>query len=401
MNLHPNQTMNRLSSSLATAAMFLLPVHLHLAAQNDPWNIAGDFPSSFGYDIAVDASGTGIYAVGGDSSGGYGITRRSADGWGIVDSVPNADFISVAFGPAGVFVGGETHDGFWLVRQSSDGSAGSWATDDGPWQHIAGEAAHCWGVAAGPSGTVAVGTADIRSGASSWMTKLRNGAENWSVVDVVEAYGSNYARAVGVNAANGYVFVVGGVTPTKGTLLWAVRRSTLGGQSGTWSSVDSYQQVSGYEAQARAIAFDAAGNIYVAGYATTPAPKNKRPAGPPTGPIWNWVVRRGTPDGSAWCTVDSFVYGSGTSSLPFGVTVAASGSVYVCGEVFTTATAGPYWYVRRGTPGSDACAMNWQGSDLWLGGLQAWGITSDLLGNVFAAGVTSTDWVIQKLTSAP
>ena len=118
-----------------------------------------------------------------------------------------------------------------------------------------------------------------------------DGGKTWSAPldDFTGGPGNDaYYNAVACDAA-GDIYAAGvyyddaGLGPNH----WVVRRSTDGGA--TWSTVDDYvSDPNSSSTQANAIAADAAGNVYVAGYDD----------------IYGWIVRKGIGGGN-FATVDT------------------------------------------------------------------------------------------------
>jgi Beta-propeller repeat len=152
------------------------------------------------------------------------------------------------------------------------------------------------GIAAGQAGNTA--DASFRAPVALWRIERKTSAEGWLTLDNrVSPNGLCVSAATEISPVTGAVFAVGLIDSGRGAV-WTVRRSKANGEPGSWISVDSFTAF-GIGSQARDIAFDRSGNIYVAGYALELRPKAM---------WWNWLIRRSTDDGSTWQEIDRWPY---------------------------------------------------------------------------------------------
>jgi hypothetical protein len=367
-------------------------------------------------DIGTDASGSIIYSVGSAivSDGTHMATVRASSDAGLNWSTLSmfldpgyfwAHYRGVSSAPNGdLFVSGEISDPTigkrWLVRRSSD-LGFNWTTVDSPAVGAMGSYPSAGDVKVAASGEVYA--AGAQAGGSSpfqWVVRkssLAGDPGSWASVDVLGTIGASEARSIAFNAA-GTVFVAGRVANAQnGSATWTVRRSQ--NQGATWATVDAYQETAGLNSGAEGIAITSGGTIYVAGYARGfTAAKGKSGKGTYSD---YWVVRRSTNGGSTWANVDKSTSADGSFLSPTGLTTDAAGSVWVCGYTGTS-TAPNQLIVRKGTPGSNG-TVAWTASDTFQTGLgaRANGITTDAVGNVFVTGrwVDSTEnwWLTRKL----
>src|SRR5207253_10704396 len=104
---------------------------------------------------------------------------------------------------------------------------------------------------------------------TKWVWLVRrstDGGATWSNVDTFQLSSSESSVAMGIGATASGIFVVGSASAVnKGVTSshWIVRKSTDGGNS--WTTVDDYQLAPDSGSQARCIAKDANGNLFVAG----------------------------------------------------------------------------------------------------------------------------------------
>jgi hypothetical protein len=194
--------------------------------------------------------------------------------------------------PAGVFVAGSLAGPWGTVRKSTDGGK-TWTTVDNYYGSGSGFQGQLQSICADAQGNVYVGGfAFITTGRGkqavttyNWLIrKGTNGGTRWQTIASLQipgyAYGSLNALsfdAFGNIYAAGYL-AASQTSPTH----WAMLKSANGGA--TWSLVDDYLYDSGSQiTSALAIAPDAVGNVYAAGFAYGTAA---------TVPGQHWIVRK-------------------------------------------------------------------------------------------------------------
>ena len=264
-------------------------------------------------DIGTGADGTTLYSVGNSitSGAGYfaGVVRRSSDSgatWTTLDAYLDANPYWVqatyrAFGSGAdgsLFVGGELWDG----------------------------------------GTSATGT-------KTWIVRQSgDGGATWSTVDAFYqgATAKPSCTDVKVNPYTGDVYAVGaGNTGSTTGFLWAVRKRAAGSTNFTTVDMVGAPPVN----EARAVGFHPTAGVFVVGH-----------MGNGTRDLW--TVRRSQNGGATWTTVDTFQDSANTYSEARGITVSASGAIYVCGhagqvqsKVKGKTTTVNNWVVRRSLDG--------------------------------------------------
>ena len=273
--------------------------------------------------------------------------------------------------------------------------AQSWQTVD-DFQYSAGMAAGSYGLVVAPNGTLFSGGFGLdSSGVHGLVMASIDGGNTWSnPLDDFMYPGVSATRYDGGMAvdANGNVYAAGQALLNHTlTSRWLVRRGSDNGL--TWSTVDDFS-LGGTHNQAHAIATDSAGNIYVAGLASTSTGYG----------TYEWVVRKGV-NGTSWSTVDDF--GPNTSSQAFGVIVHPTAGVFVAGSSLVTVGRNSFqaWTVRRSLDGG----ATWTTVDTFqLGCVSiARGLGIDARGNLYAVGVanetikgkTRTHWIVRKSTN--
>jgi hypothetical protein len=352
-----------------------------LAAQT--WQPAADFQALPGLTsrslaIGTDSSKILLYSAGWatiDSSGTQaGVVRASADSgrtWTVLDLWyptnvwPVTEYQSFCAAPpspalpkGALFTSGDMASDLantgtidWIVRRSVDGGA-TWTLQDVLDTGVGGKD-QCRAIHVAPSGAIyAAGIAGTNQAAAGFAWVVRrssDGGTTWTTVDSVWSNNTiSEATAIGTTPSGG-IFVVGRVAD-----VWSVRRSTDGGAS--WTTVDSYEQ-SGMFSEAYGVAVDGTGTLYVAGVAQASSQNSYSD---------QWVVRRSTDGGSTWTTLDNYTLESYSIpqrpvAWPTGITLAPSGSVFVCGFQVTS-NGSLLWLVREGTPGTKD-AISWATSD--------------------------------------
>jgi len=281
------------------------------------WNNVDTVPNAWAIGVAADYAGN-AYVVGrtnltlitrnskGSVTNTYDnwLVRKGINGgssWATVDtSVPangNSVATAVLCHPTyGVFVTGVTNGfnfaGTWMTRRSLDGGA-TWTTVDKAGTGMG------LGIGADALGNLYVVGATQVAGLDHWLVrKSSDGGNSWRTVDdytpgCVTVTVTNsihpfrttttttcYLAVASAFAADssGNLFVVGLQASANGGQ-WLVRENP-GGKS-SWRTVDTFQDVPGLGSSAYAIAADALGHVYVAGWAI---------AG--DGSIGHWIVRK-------------------------------------------------------------------------------------------------------------
>lgn len=286
-------------------------------------------------DYLYTSSGGVAQAVGGDTAG------------------------NIYIGGKGTDTGGVTH---WITRMSLDEGT-SWATMDN-FQFSAGYDADVSAIGFDSTGALYVsGTGNDTGGISHWIVrKSLDSGSTWATVDDFQyAIGKdNYPWAFGADSG-GNIFVAGEGIDSGNALHWIVRKSV--NQGASWSTVDDFSAGS-----AQSFAVDESGNLYAAGYGSTPS---------------NLFVRKSSDGGISWATVDNFQYASGQNSYAFAFGVDPFGSLYSAGQGDDSGGAF-HWIVRKST---DA-GSSWNLIDdfQYQSGGAAIAIKSDTSGNLFVAG---------------
>jgi hypothetical protein len=110
--------------------------------------------------------------------------------------------------------------------------------------------------------------------------KSANGGVSWNTADDYQfsATGLSEARAF-ASDAQGNLFAIGeGSTQPGVDSVWIVRENP--GGTGAWQTVDSFQYAPTYESDARSIAADASGHVFVGG------------RGMDTSSVFHWILRK-------------------------------------------------------------------------------------------------------------
>jgi hypothetical protein len=339
--------------------------------------------------------------------------------------------------------------------------AQTWQTVD-DFQYALGNDAANYGLAFAPNGVLfASGYAFDAAGSHALVMASPDGGLTWSspLDDFVgPTLGDDpYGLAVNSDPA-GNIYTAGTYTDAPDPNLtdhWFVRRSTDGGTN--WQTVDDVAPFSGsWFNQANAIASDAMGNVFVAGYLNTGPGIDSwgvrkgvggrnfitvdtlstsgligataifvHPAAGVfscgLGPIatttdkrgrvittYGWLVRRSTDGGATWSSVDKFMLSSGSRSLASGIGADALGNIYVVGYGSSISGKGAhtvnsdYWIVRKSTNGG----ASWNTVDSYQlaagHNSAATAFTTDSNGNLYAAGWAndatqgSQHWIVRE-----
>ncbi len=287
---------------LLTAALFF--VHTAFAAKPAPppppqpssGTLVLSYPSASSWGLAASPSGM-VYAVGNNHltpgiAGGSQLVIGTGDGgnsWSVLDD----------FAPPGRYV-----DFFGVFDLGG-------------------------GIASGPGGSLYTSGLSYpdelsNSDAHWYVRRSTDSGASWSNVDVFQLASSRGAYAMGIAANASGIYVVG-IAAIASSSHWIVRKSTNGGNS--WTTVDDYQLSAGYFTQARCIAADSIGNLFVAGQAST-AQGIK------------WVLRKNPGSAGTWTTVDVF-QNAGVATVPNAIAADVFGNVFVGGN------DGSNWLIKK------------------------------------------------------
>src|SRR6266568_1495896 len=260
--------------------------------------------------------------------------------------------------------------------------AQSWSTVD-DFQYVAGQGAYNTALAVAPNSTL-LAAGDAYDAA--------DGGASWSTVDDVAPFSGSWFNQPNAIAADavGSVYVAGFLNTTSTRDAWIVRKSVDGT---SFSTVDSLPSGIG----ATALFVHPTAGIFVAGQANVVVKGVT---------VRAWIVRRSTNAGATWQTVDT-LYGTKGSTYYFGraygVGADAHGNLYVAG-----ALAIPYrgsavweWVVRKSTNGGSS----WSTVDTYQlapgGNSVPAGFVADSNGNLYVAGYGSTtywgaaNWIVR------
>jgi len=281
--------------------------------------------------------------------------------------------------------------------------AQSWSTVD-DFQYTAGQGAYNAGLAVLPNSTLlAAGDAYDAAGVDhALIMSSADGGITWSspLDDFTGPILGDYPRYLAVSSDSAENLYAAGTYSDSSdpnfTDHWFVRRSADGGVS--WSTVDDVAPFSGsWFNQANAIAADASGNVYVAGFLNTTSTSDA------------WIVRKSV-GGTSFNTVDSL-----PSSGIIGATaifVHPTAGIFVAGQanVVVKGVTVRAWIVRR----SANAGATWQTVDTFYGTKgatyyfgRAYSVGADAHGNLYVAGSLAIpykgsavwEWVVRKSTN--
>lgn len=148
--------------------------------------------------------------------------------------------------------------GTWEAHKSADGGV-SWHLADS--FSLTAKFSSARGFAADGAGNVFVcGGALDSSGSAHWIVRRRDASGNWATVQDLSIKRSD-CYASGIYVANGALFVVG-----QSGNKWMVQRGrNLGAAAITWDTAYTWTPSNGGTSQANAVTADGAGNLYVFG----------------------------------------------------------------------------------------------------------------------------------------
>jgi hypothetical protein len=340
------------------------------------WNtFMGSTNYDYGYGIAVDASGN-VYVVG-----------TSAATWGapIIDHAGNYDAFVAKLNSSGVrqwntFMGSADNDIGYGIAVDSSGNV-----------YVTGYSNATWGTPVN----------DYAGNYDGFAAKLNSsGVRQWNTF--MGSTSQDYGSAIAVDAS-GNVYVAGYSYDTWGTPVndYAGNYDGFAAKLNS-SGVRQWNTFMGSASQdyGRAIAVDASGNVYVAGYsdATWATPINDY-----AGNYDAFAVKLNSSGVRQWNT---FI-GSASRDYGYGIAVDTSGNVYVvgdsggavdspCGSVSWISPSSAEWglaeIANAGKGDAFAAKLNSSGVQQWqtLMGWSdydiAYGVAVDTSGNVYVAG---------------
>jgi hypothetical protein len=340
-----------------------------LAVPAQDWRTVDDFALAGGdaeaHGVAVDSVGR-IYVVG--TANGHGIVRYSAnDGsnWVTRDDflypgqIDNNLFNAITVDCQGaVFVGGSS-GGHWIVRRSTNQGV-TWQTVDDFYRPMTGPDQP------GTNGAVYSLSNDMQgrvygaglmhpTGPSYnywWVRGSDSGGTNWDTKLLIF---SHYANVSQTMCAGGDVYVTGGMEGDPYTIGLILRSSDRGA---TWTT--NFQAIRDVHS---AITSDSAGNLYSAGNRWSPS-------------AVDWLVRKLTPGGTNWATLDSSSYNDSSAGgvdqpNPHSISIDALGNMCAAGQFVdywvingtnnTTYGANWTWFTRQ----YSAASGEWNTTDLF------------------------------------
>jgi hypothetical protein len=239
--------------------------------------------AALGWSVATGASGTFVATEEHNPTGlrRFWVWRRAGPGaFMIADTYVGAsDQEAVAEGVGSfdsglvVAAGYATSGGvpaFIIRRDTGGGADGVFDTVDLFSLVASGPARARTDVLRAPSGYYVGGSAEGPEGTAHWIVRrsTTTDAGTWETVDDHASGGGAEVRGLGVSA-DGRVFAVGEATDASGAHRWLVRVSDDGV---SFTTTDEYVWDAAGHTVARAVAFDASGGVWVAGYgASTPS----------------------------------------------------------------------------------------------------------------------------------
>lgn len=420
---------------MSASTAVLLSIHSDSQAQT--WQTIDDAEGSTGEgvrEVTSDSAGN-IFAAGWirDASERYHavITRSSDSGatWGTVADYPALNDPSAPNGPGAGFsamaaadvAGGETVlvasgrdtrvlgndyylgvSGNWLTVRSKDAGV-TWETVDKYSHPTYKTAFDPSSVAVDSSGSIylmgaatenVVGKGGRVTTLSHWLIRKGLASAGGIVWSTVGDFSYPTSTVGGVVCVGTDVFAVGG-----GADSWLVRKSSDGGA--TWAVVDNYRLSSTGDSLPVRIAADATGNLYVVGSAGEVVTSGK---GKTATTVTNryWIVRKGTPGGSSWTTVDQFQIPNGGAQAS-AVTVDGINNVHVTGIAWSGPSSSlGHWITRQ----QSAVTGLWATTDDFSLALDraasGVGITADPWGDLFSAGYANDSlgvhhgWIVRR-----
>lgn len=189
------------------------------------------------------------------------------------------------------------------------------------------------------------------------------------------------------NPISGYFYSANSEISSSGYWTWVVKKSTDNGT--TWNPVDIFSLDGDSISDAKSIAFDASGNIYVAGSASDRQGS------------YHWMIRKSTDDGNTWSTILDFQAEAGYMASAKGIIISGFGKILTVGSAYDSSSgAGSKWLVLQlNTDGSGLNVLNSYFQSTGYTAI-AESITEDSSNNLYVSGSASsamgTSWTVRK-----
>jgi len=195
-------------------------------------------------------------------------------------------------------------------------------------------------------------------------------ADTWSTVDTFQLVTGKTASPLGLTSdKSGNIYVCGWGHNSSSIYNLVVRKSADSGK--TWSTVDTYQKVSGFKTEGRTLAADSKDALYVVGAFNKDATTQ------------TWLVRKSSDGAKTWNNVDEF--SSGEVAVGMDILISSNHKIYVIGSLKETGKK-RRWIVRQSTDGGTTWSTvdDFQLSTAY--DTYGRGITFDKFGNLVAVG---------------
>lgn len=187
--------------------------------------------------------------------------------------------------------------------------------------------------------------------------------------------------------STGHLFSASMDLSSNGNWIWTVKKSTDNGV--TWNLADNFSLDPGFTSEAKSIAFDLTGNIYVVG---TAIDKNS---------VSHWLIRKSIDSGATWSTLLDYQWESGYMTFGKGIFISTADKIYSVGSAVNSLSGGyqKWLTLQLNTDGSGLNVID--NYDLGVSTTSiAESVTTDLANNIYVAGngagASGSKWVVRK-----